>query len=180
MNARRLEAEPLRDAMLAVSGQLDRTTGGSMLDTNLTLNVDAPMNTTPSESRRRSVYLPVVRNNLGDLFQVFDFPDPHVVAGRRHSTTAPTQALFMMNSPFVLEQAKAFAASLLADAAANDASRIEAAYVRALGRPPGRAEAERALLFLNQRDAAGSENQSSAWRDFCHALLASAEFRFVN
>jgi hypothetical protein len=187
MNRRRLEAEPLRDAMLALSGELDRTMGGSLTGTNNPGPPDMANMAAPPESKRRSVYLPVIRNNVNDLFQVFDFPDPHVVTGKRHATTAPTQALFMLNSPFVLQQSKRWAESLLGLRLENERERIAAAYMQSLGRPPAGQETERALTFLakaaGRSDASLNDQaawRSRAWQQFCHALLASTEFRFLN
>jgi len=188
MNRRRLDAEAIRDAVLAVSGQLDLTMGGSLSPTN-----DAPFGaaamagTAPDSSTRRSLYLPVIRNDTPDLFQVFDFADPYLVTGKRHTTTAPTQALFMMNSPFMLAQSRQWAGALLATAAANDAQRVASAYTQAFGRPAGAEATERALRFIAEYQAALEKNEPDlekrrlmAWQSFCHALLASTEFRFIN
>jgi len=182
MNRRRLEAEAVRDAMLALSGQLDRTFGGSLTTTNNVPMVDLSMNQPPVESNRRSLYLPVIRNNLGDLFQVFDFPDPHVVSGKRHTTTAPTQALFVMNSPFVQEQARRWAEAIQKMAVTTEPDRVSVAYVQAIGRPPSRQELERALRFVANASKMTSESDTyqRVWQQFCHALLASTEFRFVD
>jgi hypothetical protein len=188
MNRRRLDAEAIRDALLAVSGQLDLTMGGSLSPTN-----DAPFGAAAMASNpqvagtRRSLYLPVIRNDTPDLFQVFDFADPYLVTGKRHTTTAPTQALFMMNSPFMLAQSRQWAGALLATAAANDAQRVVSAYTQAFGRPAGAEATERALRFIAEYQAA-LENQEPekekrrllAWQSFCHALLASTEFRFID
>ena len=188
MNRRRLDAEAIRDAVLAVSGQLDLTMGGSLSPTN-----DAPFGAAAMASNaqvastRRSLYLPVIRNDTPDLFQVFDFADPYLVTGKRHSTTAPTQALFMMNSPFMLEQSRQWAGALLATAPANDAQRVASAYTQAFGRPAGAETTERALRFIAEYQAALEKNEPDlekrrlmAWQSFCHALLASTEFRFIN
>ena len=187
MNRRRLEAEALADAMLAVSGRLDRTIGGTLLGTNTPPGaVDPVMPDTGPTSNRRSLYSPVGRNRLSDLFQVFDFPDPQTVAARRHTTAAPTQALFMLNSPLVSEQARKWAEVLLARPLANDSERIQVAYLTAFGRPPSRNETQRALAFLGG-GASGSTTTGTAgdsmlqnWQGLCHALFASTEFRFLD
>ena len=188
MNRRRLDAEAIRDAVLAVSGQLDLTMGGSLSPTN-----DAPLGAVsmagaaPEASPRRSLYLPVIRNDTPDMFQIFDFADPHVITGKRHNTTAPTQALFMMNSPFMLAQSRQWAEALLAAMPANDAQRVASAYTLAFGRPATAEEAERALRFMATYEAALESKEPEmqrrrfmAWQSFCHALLASTEMRFID
>jgi len=188
MNRRRLNAEAIRDAVLALSGKLDLTMGGSLSPTN-----DAPFGeaamagNTQVTSTRRSLYLPVIRNDTPDSFQVFDFADPHVITGKRHITTAPTQALFMMNSPFILEQSRQWAEALIAASAVNDAQRVVSAYTQAFGRPATTEEAERALRFTSQYEAALEAREPErdtrrlkAWQSFCHALLASTELRFID
>jgi hypothetical protein len=188
MNRRRLEAEAIRDAVLAVSGQLDLAMGGSLGPTNdASFGAAAMANDAQVASNRRSLYLPVIRNDTSDLFQVFDFADPHVITGKRHTTTAPTQALFMLNSPFMLEQSRQWAEALIAVTPANDAQRVASAYTQAFGRPATTEEAERALRFMSKYEAAletseseGSKRRLKAWQSFCHALLASTELRFID
>lgn len=185
---RRLDAEALRDSMLAVSGRLDRTIGGSLMQVmNRTYanGGDAPPDIAEKmnyDRPRRSLYLPVVRNALHDFFAIFDFPDPGMLTGRRSQTTVAPQALFLMNSPFVREQAEHFAARLhpLAD---DDPERIRKAYTLALNRPPSSAETRAALAFLERDTAAlGGEPAAArfgAWARFCHMLFASNEFLYV-
>lgn len=165
---RRLDAESLRDAMLAVSGDLDRTLGGLTIrpGTESEFGYDF-------KSRRRSLYLPVFRNSLPDLFAVFDFPDPNLVAGKRHTSTLATQALYFMNHPFVIEQAGIAADSLVALANAGTAARIKLAYRRALGRLPSGRELTLAEGFL------GTSPGREEWRAFCQSLFACIDFRYV-
>ncbi|HXG10340.1 MAG TPA: DUF1553 domain-containing protein [Gemmataceae bacterium] len=189
MNRRRLEAECIRDAMLAVSGQLDLTPGGPTFPASLT----SDFNYKPTDIRRRSVYVPVFRNALPDLFEVFDFADPSMVTGRRNVTTVTPQALFLLNHPFVLEQARHAADRLLAERELDDEGRITRAYRLALGRPP--TEAERriareflvASLTLPSPPAAGGEGRvrgagdaRQAWAILVQALFASVDFRYVD
>ena len=112
---RRLEAEAVRDALLAVSGQLDRTMGGSLLKVkNRGYFFDhTSKDLTDYTSRRRSLYLPVVRNNVYDVFQLLDFPDPAIPSGDRRTTTVAPQALLMLNSDLVMQAAADFADRLL-------------------------------------------------------------------
>jgi cytochrome c553 len=185
---RRLDAEALRDSMLAVSGQLDRTVGGTLMQVmNRTYanGGDAPPDITSKmnyDRPRRSLYLPIVRNALHDFFAIFDYPDPGMLTGQRSQTTVAPQALFLMNSPFVREQAKHFAARVqpLGD---DDAERIHKAYTLAFSRPPSAAEARAAVAFL-ERDTAElggdpSVTRVNAWTRLCHTLLASNEFLYL-
>jgi hypothetical protein len=184
-NRRRLEAEVIRDAILAVSGQMERGVGGSAV---LGLGEQAINNSSkggaPTDrNTRRSVYLPVIRNDLPPIFEVFDFADPDVATGKRDATTVPTQALYLMNSPFVLSQARQAARRLLATPA-DDAVRLTLLYRRALGRAPAARERESALRFLREqrRDRAagpGAEAELEAWADVCQAVFGCTEFRFV-
>ena len=114
-NRRRLDAEEIRDGMLAVSGQLDRTMGGTLLKATPRQYVTSTANRNYDgySHPRRSVYLPVVRSAVYDVFQTFDFPDPSVPNGQRTATTIPTQALFMLNSALADQTAEALAKSVL-------------------------------------------------------------------
>jgi hypothetical protein len=188
MNRKRLEAEAFRDAMLAVSGQLESVRGGpafSQTNNNPQRVLDGTMAIPPSA--RRSVYMPTLRNNLDDLFLVFDFPDPHTTSGKRHVTSAATQALYVMNSPFVQEQAKAWALRLEKMSDLDDAGKITRAFVEAVAREPNQTELLRSKAFLNEFTEAAAAKEpetaarrSLAWQSFCQALIASAEFRYLN
>jgi hypothetical protein len=161
--------------------------GDSLSPTNEPpLDAAAMARSAPVDSTRRSLYLPVIRNDTPDLFQIFDFADPHVITGKRHTTTAPTQALFMMNSPFMLVQSRQWAGSLIAVTPADDA-RVASAYTQAFGRPATPVEIERALQFMAKYQAALESGEPEldkrrlmAWQSLCHALLASTEFRFID
>jgi hypothetical protein len=189
-NQRRLEAEAIRDAVLAASGQLDLQPGkGSIVesvgdgDVGQTIKPDR----FATDSVKRSVYLPIVRSAVPEVLQVFDFPDPSIIFGQREVTTVPTQALFMMNSPFVMEQSKHFAGRLLADDQLSDPQRLELAYRLAVSRRPSPNEAAEALEFLKAAttsDEAGSaklpEAHAAAWSALCQTLYASSEFRYLD
>ena len=99
--------------------------------------------------RNRTVYVPVVRNFLPPMFETFDFPEPSETKGVREVTTVPTQALFMMNSRFVIEQARQAAAHLLSANYATPQDRITRAYREVLGRVPTAAEINRAMIFIH-------------------------------
>jgi hypothetical protein len=177
-NRRRLDAECLRDAILAVSGQLDLTAGGPSI-----------RDKTPSEygyafdMRRRSVYLPVFRNNLPDIFEVFDFADPNTPTGRRNVSTLPSQALYLMNSPFVMDAARVAAEDIL-ERDLPDADRLVLAYRRTLGRPPTPAERELGLRYIKSFTAPTPTDPTTlplqSWSRVYQALFASVDFRYVH
>lgn len=176
MNRRRLEAEALRDAMLMVSGQLNLKTGGTvntiwkpkMFSVN-----DKNEETANYKTNRRSIYLPVVRGAaVHEMLQLFDFGDPNALASRRDTTTNAPQALFLMNSPFVIEQAKHFAARLAADKTLDTTGRVRWAYQLALVRAPTAAELKRAAAFVG-------EGGEAAWQLFCQSLLCLNEFAWI-
>jgi hypothetical protein len=171
INRRRLDAESIRDTLLVVSGQLrsDPPSGPSF-----PASLSADYNYKHSGAQR-SVYLPVFRNALPELFEVFNFADASVSTGRRDTSTVAPQALFMMNNPFVLEQARHAAVRLLAENLPDDRARIERAYRRTLGRPPGEGERAVALRYLEK-----ASDARLAWTSITHALFASVEFRYVN
>jgi hypothetical protein len=147
MSRRRLEAECIRDAMLSIAGNLDPHAAGRAFPEDL----NAERNYRFAGETRRSVYLPVFRYNIPDLYDVFDFANPSTVVGQRSVSTLPTQALFLMNSDFVLRQARRAAARLLEDPdTLSDRDRLEKAYVLALGRPPTDDEREAAMEHLEQ------------------------------
>jgi hypothetical protein len=173
-NRRRLEAEAIRDAILTVSGRLDRSLGGPNVKKGTTSEYGYQFDDT-----RRSVYTPVFRNRLLELFEAFDFADPNLVMGRRNVSTVPTQALYLMNSPFVMEQAHHAARAALAVADRDDAGRMERAYRLALGRLPSAGERQLALRFLA---AAGDkpEQRLAAWERLYQVLFACLDFRYVN
>ncbi|MFM8470558.1 MAG: DUF1549 and DUF1553 domain-containing protein [Limisphaerales bacterium] len=177
---RRLEAEEVRDALHFVAGSLDRVMGGKTIpvkNREFFFN-HTSKDATTYDSPRRALYLPIVRNNVYDLFEQFDFPDPAVPNGNRNATVVAPQALLMLNSELVGKAASAFAASLQA-AAPDDTQRLALAYQRASARPPNAAELARAKKFLAgfQPDSAASP---SAWVVFCQSLLAANEFIYLN
>ena len=198
MTRRRLTAEQLRDAVLAVSGGLDRAPGsdesarvllekaediGAMIKPNR-LAVDDSVYTTFT---KRSLYLPAVRNMLPDVLALFDAADPNGVTALRNETTVPSQALFLVNSPFVRGQALVFARSLLADAGLDDSGRGDRAHARALGRRATPEEIAEALAYVVawMESTAGQARpaetrREEAWQSWCQALLCSNEFAYLD
>jgi len=184
-NCRRLDAEVLRDAMLCTSGRLERGMGGSAVASlgEFATNNGGKGGIATDQNVRRSVYLPVIRNDLPPLFEVFDFADPDVSTGKRNATMVPTQALYLMNSPFVMDQARHAAGRLLTEAD-SDGARLTLLYRRALGRLPAPAERETALAFLRQqRQSPGTGRNGGvelrAWAAVCQAVFGCADFRFL-
>jgi hypothetical protein len=187
-NVRRLEAEAVRDSLLAVGGLLDRAAGGPALAH--VKNRDYLFDHTSKDqtnyaSDRRSVYLPVIRNNLYDVFQLFDAPDPAVPNGDRASTTVPTQALFFMNSDLAARSADALAGRLLARPGLDDAGRVRLLFALAYGRPPSEEEVKRVTAGVVAFDAGFADEADStkrrrkAWSAACQVVLAANEFIYV-
>jgi hypothetical protein len=184
---RRLQIEELRDSILVAAGTLDDRMHGSHLTTPNRQYVTSTANVNPDIYRiqRRSIYLPVVRSALFDVFQAFDFADPNVSSGKRETTTVAPQALFLMNSEFVAQQTLAWADALLSKPAVTDDARLRSIYRRVLGRDPRPDEATKAMQFLADYAADVTATTSSvegtrrAWQSLCRALLATNESVFV-
>ncbi len=164
---RRLEAEAVRDCILAVSGQLDPALfGKGTLDEN---------------SRRRSIYFTVKRSQLVNSMVVFDAPEPLVSQGSRPVTTVAPQALFLMNSP----QSRAWAAALAAKLNPGDpAAAIRNASLTVLGRPPRPDEIASVTAFLEKqtamhRDSGAADPAREALTDYCQALFGLSEFLYI-
>ena len=187
MNQRRLDVEAFRDAMMSVSGELNlEAPKGSVVSS---FNVgEVGRNPKASDvsnaSGHRSVYLPVLRSSLPTMFETFDFADPNMVKGRRDVTTVSTQALFLLNSDFVRTQSRLTAQRVLSKDGLDDRGRVGFAYHLTFSRAPSKAETERALGFLEASAESGSKATKNeplaAWSSLCQALLASAEFRYLN
>jgi len=187
MSPRRLDAESIRDAVLAVSGQLDlERPKGSTLGTRGggEIGRGAQITSTGGDATYRSVYLPVPRNAVPTALRLFDFAEPSMVVGRRDVTTVPAQALYMMNSPFIIEQSEHFARRLLEREDLDRAGRVELAYRLAFSRQPASDELQRALDYIEKASASLGDGKTgsgrlAAWASFCQALYGSAEFRYV-
>ena len=184
----RLAAEQIRDSILAMSGQLDRSLGGKSVplrNRQFVFN-HTSVDHTKYDSLRRASYLPVIRNNLYSFFEQFDFPDPTMPTGSRASTVVAPQALLMMNSDLVMDAADELATRLLSDSL-DDVERISMAYELAFARPATDSEQTRALGFVNRitsRALTGSATiepaaELRAWSLFCQSLFASNEFIYV-
>ena len=187
---RRLEAEEIRDAILFVSGELNPSMGGTLLevspfqDLSLTGLARSPV---VYQSSRRSTYLPVFRSAVYDVFQVFDFPDPAVPSGDRATTTVASQALFMMNSQIVKQASEHLSTTLLGESARSDQERLRLASLRILGRKATTDELSDWESFLKRYQAARSlydetpeRRRVRAWQGLCRTLLSSNEFVYVD
>jgi hypothetical protein len=193
MAPRRLDAEAMRDAMLAVSGQLEaKPPVGSVVakagegpagrprlggDT-----VQAAIN--DPRNVQRSVYMPIVRDNLPEALALFDAPDPSLIVADRPTTTVPSQGLFLLNNPFVIRASEAAASKILKETT-TETERIRAAYLAFYGRTPSEKELAGAEKFLKAYSAQLAKDrvpelrrEREAWAALAQALFASAEFQY--
>ena len=180
-NKRRLDAEVIRDSMLAVSGLLDTARRPGSLVAELdgqSVSMIGFNTKLPSDldgSRYRAIYLPVIRDHLPDVLEQFDVANPNLVTGDRDVTNVPLQALYLLNGPFVMEQAAALAQRVGKNQTTR-AGQILRAYSLCFNRAPDLREQQLAESFFTS--APGDE--SELLEAFCQSLLASAEFRFVD
>ncbi len=212
-NRRRLDTEQLRDSVLAISGRLDRAIGGDIWDWQ---DMNEPVDTERGlfsaakagqgfgayNSPRRSIYLPVVRNQLPNMFQTFDFADANAVTAKRNDTTVAPQALLMLNSAFLREESLHFAKRLLEKMPEHplfeslyrlglveekEEARLRLAHLEVLGRSPRPDELQEATDFLREYErrlqGAGRSREDSrlaAWQNYCQSLFSLNEFLYVN
>ncbi len=180
---RRLEAEAIRDAVLAVSGSLDPALGGPSVPPHISVYQDGrgkPESGPLDGLGRRSVYLQVRRNFLPPLFLAFDYPLPISTAGRRGVSAVSSQALLMLNNEFIQGQADLWARRML-QLPGTSRDRVRTMYMASLGRPPVESELEEVERFLDRqgRRREGEGGSREAWTDLAHAVLNTAEFLFV-
>jgi hypothetical protein len=177
----RLSIEEIRDAYLAMGGDLDLTMGGT-LDPGVGTDGETSANRismNPEKTNRRSIYLPLRRSNLPVLYTLFDFGDATTPDGKRSSTTVATQALFVMNSPLVIREAKSLTDAVLKQEKL-DKRRVEEIYLRVLDRRPDGSEIDKGLTYLQSfRQKWKQIDDEKAWTSLTHALMASNEFIFV-
>ncbi len=197
MSPRRLEVESLRDAMLTVSGQLDLrpptleqaflTKRHPHRDAEF-FNFSPPFKPQEIEHQYRSVYLPVVRGVLPTMFSLFDFASPDRPVAQRDESTVPSQALFLMNNAWIIEQSQHAARRLLADSSLNDDGRIRLLFRLAFARPATDDEVRVATEYLackrpllNDSKVKGPTSpdqlREARWSALCQTIFASAEFR---
>jgi len=174
---RRLDAESLRDSMLAVTGQLDLEPGeGSIVrHRDILVNLAGSLH---EPSNHRSVYLCYLRSSMPPELSAFDLPDFTTVAGQRDVSTIPGQALHLFNNPFVIKQAEHLAQSIM-KGSTNDNHRVRSAFHRALNRDPSQNEIDQAIELL-QSTKTELKSDNKAWNSLCQALLATNEFRYID
>jgi hypothetical protein len=185
-NVRRLQAEEIRDSFLLVSGQLDPTVGGSLLKVRNRgyLFDHTSIDLSDYTSSRRSLYLPVIRNNVYDVFQLLDFPDPAVPTGSRSATTVAPQALLMMNSEFVMQSADSLALRLAT--ISDESQRLSRLFQIVYGRNATPSELSDALTDLDRMERSfpdstmtTQQRRLKAWSLFGHVAMAANEFIYV-
>jgi hypothetical protein len=188
MPMRRLEAEAMRDAILAVSGQLERRLGGA--PTPLASRSDGLVlasASNPVAANRRSLYLFARRNYPVGLLDVFDFPIMALNCTRRPTTATPLQSLAVLNSEFVQDQAVAFAERVrLETTSADHTASVERAYLLAFGRSPSAGELqlcarslERQAAIYRDMNVPHEQAEHRAMEGLCHMLLCSNEFLYI-
>jgi len=182
-SVRRLESEAIRDAMLAAAGNLDLKIGGSLLHVG---NREFLFDHTSKDNTRydapvRSLYLPVIRNHLYDLFGLFDSSDAAVPVGSRDETVVPNQALFLLNSPLVDQAARSLVEQSRHEAGDDPTTRIEWLFRQVLGRDATRREVERFVAALGDSEPAADEPTSDdeRWTMLAQTLLISNEMLHV-
>jgi hypothetical protein len=177
----RLSIEEIRDAYLAMGGELDLTMGGT-LDPGVGTDGETSagrISMNPEKTNRRSIYLPLRRSNLPTLYTLFDFGDAATPEGHRSSTTVATQALFAMNSPMVNREAKNVADAALKQEK-QDKRRMQEIYLRVLDRRPDANEIDQGLSYMASfRRKWNQISEEQAWTSLTHALMVSNEFIFV-
>ena len=164
MNRRRLDFEATRDALLAVAGALDAKIGGPPMK-----------NFADSACRRRTIYAFIDRLNVPGLLRTFDFPSPDATSPQRTTTTVAPQALFLMNNPFVLEQARRVLKRSEVAAETDGTGKIARLHCLVYGRLPAAQEQGLGVEFM-----AGSNKSTLAWERYVQALLLTNEFVFVD
>jgi hypothetical protein len=183
MRTRRLEAEAIRDSILAVSGELALLAGGPSAYPELPSELRERYGWQPSpdvaQRNRRSVYLFVKRNLCLPILETFDAPDTHDACCVRSVTTTAPQALALLNDRWSLERAQRFAERIVRDHA-NVGGQIDAAYRLAFSRIPDASERTAAQQFLAEQTSGSQGSAKTALADFCHMLLSANEFVYVD
>lgn len=183
---RRLQAEEIRDALLFVSDGLDFRMGGTYLPMKSRQYVTSTANVNPAIYNQscRSVYIPVVRSALYDVFQAFDFADPSVLIAQRDATTVAPQALFMLNSQITAQASRAIAEALLNRSDLDDAARIRELFQKSNARDATPHDVARCLAFVQKYETAAQSQalpaaRQKAWQALCRSVLAANEFLYV-
>ncbi|MDH3712030.1 MAG: DUF1553 domain-containing protein, partial [Cyclobacteriaceae bacterium] len=183
---RRLEAEAIRDGILAVAGKLHLDMYGEPVPIHLTEFMTGrgrPNNSGPLDGAgRRSIYLEVRRNFLSPMMLVFDMPIPFSTFGKRNTTNVPAQSLTLMNDPFVHEQARNWAEKLLKEGNLSNVEKIQEIHTRAFARPASPEEVKQAEALLenlakaHNRTFEEMKEDPKLWTDYCHSIFNVKEF----
>ena len=185
MPVRRLEAEAIRDAILAVSGRLDLGMYGGSSESTGMYEERKGSDASIHGDNRRSVYQQILRNRTNPFLEVFDQPTPSTTRGRRDETNVPAQSLAMMNSPFVVGSAEVWGKRLAEGEGHSVESRVDYMYGKALGRLPTAVERSEAKAFVSglaeeegaiERDVLG---EARVWSRLAHTLFNFKEFIYV-
>ena len=174
MNRRRLDAEMIRDAMLVCSGELDDSMGGQTFPKSLGNDYDFTY-----DQPRRSVYVPVFRNSLPEIFELFDFANASMVTGRRNVSTVAPQALYFMNHPFPHGRAEVTSERFLEQDFKDDSARLNKVFLSILGRNPSEEELQMCLSFLQESDEIHDEERLQAWTELIKILFSTVDFRYL-
>ena len=187
---RRLEAEAIRDAMLASSDQLDKKMFGSSIPVHITRFMNGrgkPSKSGPLDGdRRRSIYLEVRRNFMDPMMMTFDRPNPFNSFGRRTVTNVPSQSLILLNDPFVIQQAEAMATNLLSKKISTSDDRVDWIYQRSLSRNASEQEIDDAKEFIAQlkntyaKHGIKTNIEWIVWKDYIHSVFNLKEFIYLN
>lgn len=180
---RRLDAEALRDAMLAVSGELDARAGGPYVPATRQADGGIVVDERHPDAHRRAVYLRQRRSEVVTFLALFDAPAMTTTCGVRPVSTVPLQSLALLNADFTRQRANAFARRLESEAGAVQEKRILLAFQLSFGRPPDAEEyaaAERFLAAQKEQMAHEKDVERRLWSDFCQMLLASNSFLYVD
>jgi len=181
-NRKVLPAEALRDSLLQFAGQLDYSPGESPVANMGRLAIDnnkQDASDVKTDTLRRSLYLPIVRNELPGFLTLFDFADPDLVTGQRPTTNVPSQSLYLLNSPFIKELAARIAKNLL-EQEQSETTRTEKAFQLVLNRAPRASEQEQTQAFLAEIMGEEETKRPAAWTQFVQCLIASTEFRTLD
>ena len=181
---RRLDAEAVRDATLAVCGTLDARPFGPYVPSRRQPDGEVVIDESSAGSHRRALYLQSRRTQIVSFLDVFDAPSVVTTCPKRATSTIPLQSLSLLNSDFASARAREFASRLALEAGSDDGSRLTLAFLLTTSRPPDAAEAEAARRFLASQPARypglpAVEARSRSWVDFCQMMLASNGFLYV-
>jgi hypothetical protein len=179
-NRQRMSVEQIRDSFLALGGSLDLTIGGPLKPAGEMKGKRQRLD--PDDLPRRTLYVPVRRGSIPTILSTFDYGDATTPGDGRPRTNVAPQALFMMNSCFVVERARGLAKRLLDDAALTDPQRIERAYLTVLTRKPDGGEVDTALTYIGglEKQLGKPDAQLTAWQSLCHVLMSTNEFLYLN